>query len=225
MKRAYFSEGVFAAKAWGKTTFLARRAAYEASMATVSSVLIIDPPDSFRDVAHAARWPRWTSWKDFDDALGERGFVPRINIFTFGVDQADIPKYKQVFDFSVALGDCVLIVDECQLFAPKARRCLPEIVKIAAMGRHLPDQDGVERQVCLIVASQTWTGINLEVRTQIRTVVCGRMSGAANHRMLQQEVNEDAEKYMDKLKLHEFIVLDPIGAPLPPLAPMSSISG
>jgi hypothetical protein len=150
--------------------------------------------------------------------------VPRVNVFCFGANQEDVPKYKPVFDFSVSLGDCVLIVDECQLFAPKARRCMPELIKIAAMGRHLPDRDGVERQVCLIVASQTWTGINLEVRTQVRTVVAGRMSGAANHRMLVQEVNENAEAILDKLKLHEFTVLDPPGAPLPPLAPMSSIS-
>jgi hypothetical protein len=225
VKRQYFSEGVFAGKAWGKTTYLARRAAYEARMGTVSSVLIIDPPDSFRDVAKAARWPRWTSWRDFDDALSERGFVPRINVFCFGADQSDVPKYKVVFDFAVALGDCVLIVDECQLFAPKQRRCQPEIVKIAAMGRHLPDRDGVERQVCLIVASQTWTGINLDVRTQIRTVVAGRMNGAANHRMLVAEVNENSEEIIDKLKLHEFVVLDPVGAPMPPLAPMDAISG
>lgn len=224
MKRAYFSEGCFAGKAWGKTTYLARRAAYEASRSTVSSVLIIDPPDSFRDVASRARWPRWTSWRDFDDALGERGFVPRVNVFCFGANQEDVPKYKPVLDFAVSLGDCVLVVDECQLFAPKARRCMPELIKIAAMGRHLPDRDGVERQVCLIVASQTWTGINLEVRTQVRTVVAGRMSGAANHRMLTQEVNENAEEILDKLKFHEFTVLDPPGAPLPPLAPMFSIS-
>lgn len=224
MKRAYFSEGCFAGKAWGKTTYLARRAAYEASMSTVASVLIIDPPDSFRDVAARARWPRWTSWRDFDDALSERGFVPRCNVFCFGANPEDVPKYKPVLDFAVALGDTVLIVDEVQLFAPKARKTMPELIKIAAMGRHLPDRDGVERQVSLLVASQTWTGVNLEVRTQIRTVVAGRMSGAANHRMLTQEVNENAESILEKLKMHEFVVLDPVGIPLPPLAPMSAIS-
>lgn len=223
MKRSYFCEGCFAGKAWGKTTWLARRAAYEATMASVSSVLIIDPPDSFRDVAHQAAWPRWTAWDDFRDGCSHRGRVPRVNVFSFGADSVDVPKYKPVFDFAVELGDSVLIVDEAQLFAPKTRRPMPELVKIAAMGRHLRAGDGEERQVSLIIASQTWTGVGLEVRTQIRTVIAGRMSGRANHAMLTAEVNERAKIILDELRFHEFVVLDPPGSPMPPLAPMSAI--
>lgn len=224
MKRAYFCEGVFAGKGWGKTVFLARRAAYEATMPSVSSVLIVDPPDSFRDVAERAAWPRWTTWADFQDGCAYRGRVPRVNVFSFGADTADVPAYKPVFDFAVELGDAVLIVDEAQLFAPKTRRAMPELVKIAAMGRHLRAGDGSERQTSLVIASQTWTGVGLEVRTQIRTVIAGRMAGRANHAMLVAEVNERAKVILDELKFHEWVVLDPPGMPMPPLAPMSAIT-
>lgn len=224
MRRAYFCEGVFARKRWGKTTFLARRAEAEAAFASVTSVLIIDPPDSFRDVASLAGWCRWTSWADFQAGLESRGWrVPRINVFCFGADVTDAPKYQHVFDFAIELGNSVLIVDEVQLFAPKAGKSFPALVKIAAMGRHLPNGDGDERQVCLIVSSQTWNGVGLDVRNQLGTVICGQISGFANHRMLSAEVHKDAEAILSRLKPHEWAVLAPDGGKLPLLAPMTSI--
>ena len=224
MIRAYFSEGVFAKKKWGKTTFLARRAEAESQFASVSSVLIIDPPDSFRDVASLANWCRWTSWRDFEDGLAARGWrVPRVNVFAFGADANDAPKYKSVFDFAVQLGNAVLIVDEVQLFAPKAGKSFPSLVKIAAMGRHLRDGNGREKQTCLIVASQTWNGVGLDVRNQLETVICGQINGAANHRMLAAEVHKDAESILTRLKPHQWAVLAPAGGQLPPLASLASI--
>lgn len=224
MRRQYFSEGVFAKKKWGKTTFLARRAAAESGFASVSSVLVIDPPDSFRDVASLAGWCRWTSWRDFSDGLDARGWrVPRVNVFTFGADSADAAKYQPVFDFAIQLGNSVLIVDEVQMFSPKAGKSFPALVKLAAMGRHLPDGNGNEKQTCLIVASQTWNGVGLEVRNQLETVICGQISGAANHRMLAAEVHKDAESILTRLKPHQWAVLAPVGGALPALAPLSEI--
>lgn len=225
MKRGYFCEGVFAGKKWGKTTFLAQRALAESRFASVSSVLVIDPPDSFRDVADKRNWCRWTSWADFQAGLEARAWrVPRVNVFCFGAAPEDAAKYGPVFEFAQQLGDTVLIVDEVQLFAPKAGKAFPALVKLAAMGRHLPDGNGDERQTCLIVASQTWSGVGLDIRNQLSTVIAGQMAGAANHKMLEAEVHADARAILERLKPHEWAVLLPkTGAALPPLAPLASI--
>lgn len=201
-KLAWFSEGWFAPPRGGKTLRMAGRAAWLAENAdSVNAVVYLDPPGDWT--------PAWGgeifgSYREIVD----NEVLPPLTICQFGVD--DLTDYRHIIDAVVAIGDCVLVVDEAHLFANVRGKPMPELVRIATMGRHLPDAHGDNRQTCLIVGSQRPNDIHVQVRDSIRDVYVGRFRGRAVKSWIRDEIDENALDQMFALPDFAFLQISPI---------------
>jgi len=202
MKRlAWFSEGWFAPPRGGKTLRMAGRAIWLAENAdSVNAVVYLDPPGDWS--------PGWGGeiFHSYREIL-DNEVLPPLTICQFGVD--DLANYQAVIDAVVAIGDCVLVVDEAHLFANVRGRPMPALVRIATMGRHLPDANGDNRQTCLIVGSQRPNDIHVQVRDSIRDVYVGKFRGRAVKNWIRDEIDEVALEKMSNLPPFAFLKISP----------------
>jgi hypothetical protein len=202
MKRlAWFSEGWFAPPRGGKTLRMAGRAVYLAENAdSLNAVVYLDPPGDW-DPAWGGRI--FKSWGEVVD----NETIPPLTVCQFGVDEMD--DYREAIDAVIDIGDCALVVDECHLFANVRGKPMPELVRIATMGRHLPNRHGENRQTCLIVGSQRPNDIHVQVRDAIRDVYVGRFRGRAVKSWIRDEIDEAALDKMQMLPDFAFLQVAP----------------
>lgn len=214
-KIPYTSELVIAPKAWGKTFYLDGRARYLATRESVRTVHVVDPPEDFTG---RPDYEIFRSFDHYNRRLNETDRLPRLAVWQLGREPE---RYQPVFEHLISQGDCVLLLDEAQVFAPVRKGILvPELADIAAMGRHLTNCLGESRPTHLICATQRPTGIDATLRDQLLTVVSGGFRAGAARDWIRKEVDSDALDMIDRLGVHEWACLAPRGAPVPRRAPI-----
>lgn len=208
---SWVSEGWFGEPGSGKTARMAGRALWLSRQASVRGVFYIDPPRDFPDVETIDDILYADSFSD----IAEQMDVPPLTVCQFGLEAEP---YKRVLDLAVEIGECAVVVDEVRLLAPsKGGKPLPELLKIATMGRHLPNGSGDVEKTHILIGSQRPTDVYAQLRDNVKSVYVSRFRGRATRQWIRDDIDESALEHLDNLKKHDFIQVAPeISSKLPP---------
>lgn len=192
-------------QASGKTYQLRRRYDALVQRTRIRSVHVIAPPGEWHDKFHIALRPGerdWMSPPGSDPGQTEQGVL-------WDVPLEDHGALDCVLRDIVAVGDCVVILDEAWAWAPAGAtwRGSPRLKDVLVRGRHLERFDGELRPTHLILATQYPRTLHHLVREQAATVMVSRLQGELGDRWVRQYAGETAQRRMRRLGKHQFAAI------------------